>query len=291
MTEEQKRVLHDLRDCGIAKTNVFDFLDEEGIQFYNNTLQFLKKHAKSPERKKQIKSFLTDKPIKGKNKWFELGTHDLIGRGCALEDDNAIPLYLRPEFLDIAEGYHENENCRLRNVLTWIHPATKIKKNTGSMMWHRDTENRRVCKVFIYYNEITADKGALNYTKHSRVGEKHHHLHPQENPRGNGYLSIEAKAQIPEEDIVIAEGKAGDIYFVDTYGFHRGGNIKHGIRLLTQGNFLPIDAEQIQRGPLYTFDWGAKSKRKLVYNLVNWNGPKYQNLSDRQKNYLASYDK
>ena len=290
MQDEQKRVLSDLRECGIAKTNVFDFLDDKGIEYYNNTLQFLKKHSKAPEMKKRIASFLTDKPIKGKNKWFELGSHDLIGRGCALEDDTAIPLYLRPEFLDIAEAYHENDNCRLRNVLTWIHPATKRKPNTGSMKWHRDTENRRICKVFIYYNDVTSDKGALNYTKYSRVGEKHHHLHKLENLRGSGYLKPGAIQQITNEDIVVAEGKAGDIYFVDTYGFHRGGNIKTGIRLLTQGNFLPIDAEQIQRGPLYTFDWGANSKRKMVYNLVDWNGAKYQNLTERQKKYLASYD-
>lgn len=286
MNDEQKRVLFDLNEYGIAKTSVSDFLSDSGKKYFENTLSFFQKHLNSKKIKDQINSFKTEKPIKGKNKWFELGSHDIIGRGCALEDDTAIPLYLRDEFFNVAEEYHQTSNCRLRNVLTWIHPSAKISEKVGSMNWHRDTENRKICKVFIYFNDVTSENGALNYTKYSRPGEKNHNIHPLSNIRGNGYLK-ENENLIPKEDIVTAEGKLGDIYFVDTYGYHRGGHVKKGIRLLTQGNFLPHDAEQIKNGPLNIFEWGVNSKRKLVYNLVDRLGEKYKNLSDRQKMYLS----
>lgn len=277
-----EKILYELNSTGISKSTVWDFLDESGIKHYEDTLSFFKE-SKNPELINKIKSINRGERIK-KGKWYELGIHEIQDAPLSLEQGGPIPLYLSPQFLELAEKYHENSDCRLRNVLTWIHPHSPNRNPSGSQLWHRDTEHYRILKVFIYYSNVGPNTGALEYCKWSTGDGKNSKIFTMPSLRHSGYLA-DKESKIPQEDIVQATGKPGDIWFVDTHGYHRGGMIKQGERWLTQGCFIPHNAEQIKNGPLYTFDY-TLPKRSLQFNRMNIESSQYQQLSKRQKNYL-----
>jgi hypothetical protein len=175
----------------------------------------------------------------------------------------------------------------LRNIATWIHSYTPQNLRERSQRWHRDTEDYRILKIWVYFSNVTREKGALEYVQNSRWGDKNDSIWPNYDKQKDiwsthGYLDPEATKQIPSEDIVAATGEIGTLVFGDTNGFHRGGLLKEpGTRLKTQCCYLRPDAYQVRHGPLQTFDYNTTRA-----NLCDKNHPLYGTLSSRAKKAL-----
>ena len=119
-------------------------------------------------------------------------------------------------------------------------PIENDKLATYSQNWHRDPEEKRMIKVFIYVNQVDESNGPFVYAKQSQPSSKNvlSKFAPQKLPYGsypdeNSVLSV-----IGGEDLITAVGQAGTVIFCDTAGLHRGGLSFSGERVMATG-FYP----------------------------------------------------
>lgn len=97
------------------------------------------------------------------------------------------------------------------------------EKAKFSQRWHRDPEDKKILKVFLYLNDVDEGTGPFSYVKKSHLGGKWRHLYPQVPPFGSYPPDGALEKIIPQEDILRCTAPAGTLIFADTSGFHRGG--------------------------------------------------------------------
>lgn len=102
----------------------------------------------------------------------------------------------------------------------------------GSQRWHRDPEDSRLVKAFLYLNDVNDEAGPMEYVPESRRGDRYGHLWPQEFPGGSVPPPGAVEAAIPARDQLRCTGAAGTLLLVDTTGLHRGGRATRHRRLL-----------------------------------------------------------
>jgi len=98
---------------------------------------------------------------------------------------------------------------------------------TQSQLWHRDPDDNRLCKVFVYLHDVLEEStGPFMYVAGSQPGGRWGNVFPQLRPftPGNPRITDEVlSAQVPAAHLKMCTGKAGTIIFVDTVGLHKGG--------------------------------------------------------------------
>jgi hypothetical protein len=282
MNTTQERILSELNEQGISKTDVSELFSEHGKKYFNQTIDYFNDFLNNPNMQERCRRISEGNPIRDMSKWYELTVLENLGRGLGLSDGGVINMYLQPEITDIVTKFH-GETPIIRNVLTWVHPQNALKSEIASQRWHRDQEDRKICKVFVYFSDVWESTGALKFVKHSQHGGKYQDI--ANNISDTGVVPPETtnwKFTPPAEDIVSAEGPAGTIYFVNTNGCHKGGLVDEGVRCLTQANFLTKNANIIKNGNnLRTFDYDSR------VNILDTSSEEYNNLSQIQKEILS----
>lgn len=93
-----------------------------------------------------------------------------------------------------------------------------------SQRWHRDSEDRKMVKVFLYLTDVeAAGAGPFTYVKGSQRGGRFGRLFPQHPPVGSYPPPGAVERAVPADAIRTCYGKAGTLIFCDTTGLHRGG--------------------------------------------------------------------
>jgi hypothetical protein len=101
-----------------------------------------------------------------------------------------------------------------------------------SQRWHRDPEEKRICKMFIYLTDVTKGTGAFEYITETVYGMRDGNRFPQKPPYGVYPPASEVEAAFPSERRRLMEGLAGTVLFCDTTGIHRGGYCTTGERIM-----------------------------------------------------------
>ena len=289
---EKQRICESLADTGFAQSHIYHLLGDKELRWFEKCQEFYADFASDPQIVTWADSLERGLIERTPGKVFEKIHCDYLKGPLTLETGAFLHLYSNDVFLDIAEYYLDVQPV-IRNVLTWIHaydPAgqAKIWQLTGisprdrSQWWHRDTEDSRILKIWMYYSSVTRQTGALEYVKNSRYGDKNSGITPNyiaetDSMPPKAYVTLEDTRRIPPEDIVMANGDTGTIIFGDTNGIHRGGFLTSpGIRLKSQCCYLRPTAYQIRKGPLQTFDHNPTGG-----NLCDKNHPLYGTLSTR----------
>lgn len=102
-------------------------------------------------------------------------------------------------------------------------PLPPSLRATASQRWHRDPEDRKLVKVFLYLNDVDESGGPFTYLQYSHHGGKWRKLFPQSPPRGTRPMPPDAEYFVPREDVITCAGRAGTVIFCDTSGLHKGG--------------------------------------------------------------------
>ena len=107
-----------------------------------------------------------------------------------------------------------------------------------SQRWHRDPEDSKMVKMFIYMNDVLETSvGPFTYVKGSQEGGKYRNLYPQKPPAGCYPPDGEVEKYVAPSDILPCLGKAGTVIFCDTSGFHKGGLSTSARRLMYAATF------------------------------------------------------
>jgi hypothetical protein len=138
-------------------------------------------------------------------------------------DDPWLQLGLAPAVLDIVNSYLDL-CAKLMYVDLWDTIAVNRQRPlTGSQQWHRDPDDVRLVKIFLYFTDVDAGAGPLHYVPYSRRGDKYGWLWPQKVAGSNYPPAAELEQAIPPSEWAICAHPAGTFVFVDTTGFHMGG--------------------------------------------------------------------
>lgn len=147
-----------------------------------------------------------------------------------LDADNPfLKVALDPNILRIVSNYM-GLYPQLHSVGAWLNlPTDGVASH--SQLWHRDPEDLMTVKVFVYLNDVSVENGPFSYIpdthpfgKSSGVNIAHEHKR-----RISDQEMIEA---FPQNNWKVCLGSSGTMIIADTVGFHRGGMVERGERLL-----------------------------------------------------------
>jgi len=283
LNDIHKNIVEQVLECGFAKSHITDIFNEDEVNLFNSVIEYYNnEYLANPDIIDRVNGISSGNPLPDSgNKWYEINQYHHLNRGLNLTDGNILNLYLSETLVDMAEYFH-HDIPKLRNVISWIHPQNPSTEEVASQSWHRDGEDFRIFKVFIYLNDIREINGALNYIKNTQFGGKWQSI--TDNIIGNNYgRGWPFYFQPPQEDVVAAEGEVGSIFFVNTHGLHKGGLVRQGVRCKLHGCYLNPEAYEIVSGS------------KSIANIndspqtmeIDYESEEFNNLTDKQKCVLS----
>lgn len=241
-SEKEQEIITTVERDGIAFARASDFFSEE---VFKNLEQFVEKRWNDEDVQKKFhdrgrhlsKNIGSQGMIDGKSYFLiELwdGLHALDLRHIFLQFSLSKPI------LHIVSGYLQ----MFPKFRYWSLEATvpNIEGDEGiaraSQRWHRDPDDKKMLKIFLYLNDVDEEAGPFTYVKGSHSMGRHRFLFPGKPPQGTPKLPKIEDNMLPHEDIVMATGKAGSLIFADTSGLHRGGFAKSKNRFMYTSAYM-----------------------------------------------------
>jgi hypothetical protein len=138
-------------------------------------------------------------------------------------DDPWLSTCASRRMLDIANTYLELWS-KLEYVDLWYSvPQPEEADRIASQRWHRDFNDRRLVKAFLYLVDVDEGTGPFQYVPGSAPGGRHGDAWPWR-PLGENYPpEDELEQRIPAEGFRAFTAPKGTLLFCNTAGFHRGG--------------------------------------------------------------------
>lgn len=244
LSSVQKRVVEEALDTGFSLTSVEELFDDSDKTMIQKAIEQVMdfRHSKvALDLIKDIKScddFSQDPQFAGT---FKPSVVNFINNSRAIRADDAMAqMFLSRKILDIA-NYYNGMLSKVRNINLWINPSIKGKNvgvRKGSQIWHRDQEDEKILKCFIYLTDVGPNSGALDYVPFSKCipDRKFSDLHPY--PFSTGYPGEYIFSKYIGKETITASCKKGSIAFVDTNGFHRGGYVTENERIVLMATYL-----------------------------------------------------
>jgi len=209
----QTRLVKSLEEDGIVATSLDElFPDKNLLSELQRYTQSLEGSAESKTKKLFLKHF-----------WDVNAELDFNNPFVRIATDKRV--------VDIANSYMQMwTKLKYYTLLKTVPVFGEEAKQ--SQRWHRDPEEKRMCKMFIYLTDVNEESGPFIYIPKSVYGKKYGHLFPQRPPEGVYPKEGAVEKAIPKEAVKVFTGKAGTVLFCDTTGIHRGGYAKSKPRIM-----------------------------------------------------------
>lgn len=215
----QERIVKDFKTHGVAVSHLDELFPGK------NLLPELQRYTQDLSQRAEVKS----------GKTFLRYLWDAVPR---LEPDNPfLAIALDKKILDIINGYLDVWAKFYFFTLNITDPVPKGSKPQQSQRWHRDSEDKRIPKIFIYLNDVDEGGGPFTCVKESHYGGKWRKIFRQRPPHGSRAPLGTLEEIVPQEDIKTCTGRAGTIIFFDTSGLHKGGYATRRERIMFTGVF------------------------------------------------------
>jgi Phytanoyl-CoA dioxygenase (PhyH) len=235
----QKRLVEELYSTGLAICHVDELFQEAGL--WSALCAEVSEFSSSDEVQSVIRKRQRDFEQKHDFKAIE---HYIITKYAQdhkpliTASNTMLNFSLNSSILDVVNSYLGLWS-KLIYFDMWYTLPLPTDTRFASQRWHRDPEDRRKIRTFLYFSEVDVDAGAMEYLAGSHFGGPYEHVFQWEDPLGIPYPPDgEVERQIPASQHVILEGRPGTLIFCDTAGFHRGGISKTKPRILATSAFV-----------------------------------------------------
>lgn len=214
---------HDLREEGIVIGDAPRFLTEDGLAALEACKQPIMERLGSDEVQQML--------AEGRN--ADSGKDYLIRLVPFDEphgpDSQFLRLALDTKLLRSVAAYF-GLWPQLHAIGSWLNFPTG-QESKKSQLWHRDPEDVKIVKVFIYLEPVTVEQGPFCFIRRTHpfgalCGTAPFHDHPRR------ITDEEMERSFSRDSWVECAGPASTMVLADTVGFHRGGNVRSGRRLL-----------------------------------------------------------
>lgn len=144
----------------------------------------------------------------------------------------------------------------ISNVNMWWSIPGK-EKAEQAQLFHRDVDDFKFCKLFVYLTDVDMNNGPHVYVEGSSSSEKLRKI--------RRYTDDEIAASFGKDAIKYFVAPKGSSFMVDTYGFHKGLLPKDKLRLLFQVQYSlnPIGIESYE-----PVDIGSHSYHPYINRLI-----------------------
>jgi ectoine hydroxylase-related dioxygenase (phytanoyl-CoA dioxygenase family) len=226
---EQQKVMSGLDDQGYAVVPITEFLPEAGDTTWARLRadgERFKERCDAEVEKRRAKEEARAKKGKAPK---GLGKGDYIIRSLGKEvpalglDDPWLKIGVSDRVLDVVNSYFGLWSKLTYVDLWYTPPAQQGVERVSSQRWHRDYNDDRLVKVFIYLTDINEDTGPLEYVPGSALGGEYGNVWPWRPLSNDLYPSEEFDERIPKSAQMALTGPEGSVIFCNTSGFHRGG--------------------------------------------------------------------
>jgi hypothetical protein len=158
----------------------------------------------------------------------------------AVTDDYLVKLHDANPTLDVKDPLLSlGLNSRVLNIVNsyfgmwskliysdaWFQINQESGPRIGSQPWHRDPDDSRIVKVYLYLSDVAAESGAMQYVAGScnRLDSDLKDIAMWRAAGGCHYPATEdVERRIPQSRWLTAAGPRGTLVFCDTTGLHRG---------------------------------------------------------------------
>lgn len=226
------------KNSAYYSVNNSDFVDPDKLDRHVNNLRengyTIFDHAVSTERLNRVLTFIKT-----------LQCHDPYRKNIGSIDLSNPPLethiahYDRKELVnnkDILDIANDNGVLALAQEFLGATPTISNinmwwsfggrKQAEEAQLYHRDVDDWKFCKFFIYLTDVSSENGPHIYVKGSSASPEYRKI--------RRYQDSEVEAKFGKENVISFERSKGSAFMVDTYGFHKGLLPKSGRRLLLQ---------------------------------------------------------
>lgn len=225
LDEVQGRIADRLSRDGIAVTNLSELFPDSP-----NLLAELQAYVANLRQRAKV---VVDKPFLS----TLLGAYNNRDRPIRFEDP-LVKLILHKRMLDIVNTYMQMFTKLSYFTLDVTTPVAPDSSRIKSQRWHRDPEDIKLCKVFVYFSDVSEDSGPFTFVTHSHRGGRWEKVFFQPVPQRVHPSENDVKQAIPAGDIRICTGQAGTVIFCDTSGIHRGGFALEHERIMSTAAYL-----------------------------------------------------
>jgi hypothetical protein len=252
---DSRRIAKEIRERGIVVGASEQYLSEPGIQALNEASDLVLAMSRQSDAIKALKDDASDG-----NKGYLV---QLIPYGQEFSPDSSLlRLALDEKLLEIVSGYL-GMWPRLNGIAAWLNFATADEPQ-HSQLWHRDPEDFRIIKVFIYLVDVDKDCGPFCYIPQT---------HPFGALAGTAPKQVQKKtvtdeqmrAAIEEDSWMTCTGPAKTMILADTVGYHRGGKPSNGKRILvtfTYTSGTPLAHAKHRPVVNGTLDWATRDMQR-----------------------------
>jgi hypothetical protein len=224
----QQEVIGELEDRGYAIAPMSDLFPDTDSELWTQlkaqSADFVE-HVEA-ERAKRLKRDAE----KGRTKGLGKGDYiiRLLGKDVPVlgADDPWLRLGISDRLLDVVNSYFGLWSKLTYVDLWYTPPAAAGVERVSSQRWHRDYNDERLVKVFIYLTDVDDETGPLEYVPGSTLGGRYSKEWPWK-PVGNDLYppQDEFERRIPKSARLSLTGPEGSVIFCNTSGFHRGGYV------------------------------------------------------------------
>lgn len=234
----EQRMLAGLERDGIASCPLAELLGDAGL-YPALAAEVARLEALQQEEIAEIRRSAGEKSAK-KSFVFEV-----LGSRPELDPDSIFGrICLAEPILRITDAYL-GLFAELRYVNVWRNFRTAAPPQR-SQLWHRDRDDKRIIKAFVYLSEVGPGSGPLIYAPgtHSRGDIAAEPESFKEEGHGNRRSEdFQMAAVVPEKDWITCLAAKGTLVLCDTTGYHRGGLARDADRLALTFMYVSPAAE------------------------------------------------
>ena len=168
---------------------------------------------------------------------------------------------LKEEFLYLASIYLGIYPFLGRFYAWYDFPTSE--QPVSSQCWHKDGDDRKFIKIFIYLNDVNSENGPFCYIQNThKINNKMFSSEQKKKTKYSSFNILEDKDVsniYPKKDVKECFGEFGTTIFADTSGFHKGKTLKKNSRVM-------LVYEYFSEVSNYTYDIDINESLKKKFN-------------------------
>jgi len=247
----QQLALDTLRADGICQFSIADLLGDDTL------LGRLQDEAAAALARPEIASQIATQQTSDDEKQYLIRA--LGGAPLVDVDSQLASLPLNEKILDVVAEYL-GFVPRMRAFDLWYTlPVDPAQPSILSQRWHRDYDDHRLVKMFLYLGDVDESMGPFSYVRGTHSRGPYSAVLPTRPPRGSNPPDGAVEAAIPATQMLFCTGRAGTMILCDTNGIHQGGRSTSEPRLLLMANY----ASDAARAPYLLTLGSRESYRNL----------------------------
>lgn len=236
---KQRQILAELNENGVAICHIDELFPDSGL--WSRLSDQLRAFSESRETvsgiQQQQKAFETAKDPNAVGHYI-LTYYPQDQKPLIQASSPLFELATSPEVLEVVDSYLGMWS-KLIYFDMWHTVPLKTDTRILSQRWHRDPEDCKKIRIFLYYKEVDENSGPMEYFAGSQMGGPYQNLFPWHDPLKMPYPPEGAIDNIiPPSSHIILKGRPGTLVFCDTAGLHRGGIAKAESRILATAAFV-----------------------------------------------------